>query len=128
VIRAAALPSPSKEPFSAPAAEHLDHLLDASLFPGKADRLYFPETEEEASWVLRKARAERTPVTLSGAGTGLTGGRVPQGGIILCTERMKQLLRVDWDGGQGRRLFRPQGSLKAIRRMRCRYRRLPRKS
>lgn len=102
MIRAQALPPPGQEPFSALAAEHPDHLLDASRFPGKADRVYFPETEAQAAWVLRKSRAGRTPVTISGAGTGLTGGRVPQGGDILCAERMAKVLRLDWDGAVGR--------------------------
>ncbi len=97
VIRASALPIPAQEPASAPAAEHPDHLTDASRFPGKADRIFFPGTEQEVAWILRKAAKENAPVTISGAGTGLTGARVPQGGFILCTERMNRILEARWD-------------------------------
>ncbi len=41
--------------------------------------------------VLREASAARTPVTLSGAGTGVTGGRVPHGGWILSLERLRRM-------------------------------------
>lgn len=101
MIRATALPSPAQEPASAPASDYPDHLLDASRFPGKADRIFFPTTEEEVGWILRKAGQEKTPVTVSGAGTGLTGGRVPQGGFILCTERMNRILEARWNPGSG---------------------------
>ena len=37
---------------------------------------------------MREASATGTPVTIAGAGTGLTGGRVPQGGWLLALQRM----------------------------------------
>jgi len=40
---------------------------------------------------MRDAAAVQIPVTISGAGTGLTGGRVPLGGWVLSLERMNRL-------------------------------------
>ena len=74
-----------------------DHLRDASHFRGTAEAIAFPTSEAEVAQLLRQAARERKPVTVSGAGTGLTGARVPQGGIILCLERMNRILGIQWD-------------------------------
>ena len=79
-------------------------LSDASFIrDGHADRVVFPESIEEVSQVLASANRDRTPVTVSGAGTGTVGGRVPFGGIILATDklsRIKRIVRED-NGGYG---------------------------
>jgi FAD/FMN-containing dehydrogenase len=64
---------------------------DASGFRGEADRLFTPETEAEVSVILARASAEGIPVTIAGAGTGLTGGCVAQGGGALSLERFRRL-------------------------------------
>lgn len=74
-------------------------LVDASnMQGGQAARVVFPETTEEVADVLVEAARERTPVTVSGAGTGIVGGRVPFGGIVLATDRLnkiKEIVRTD---------------------------------
>jgi FAD/FMN-containing dehydrogenase len=40
---------------------------------------------------LREATASATPVTIAGAGTGLTGARVPRGGWVISLERFTRL-------------------------------------
>ena len=40
---------------------------------------------------MRDAASSETVVTISGAGTGLTGGRVPQGGWVLSIERLNKI-------------------------------------
>jgi FAD/FMN-containing dehydrogenase len=67
------------------------YLKDASGYRGEADRVFLPESEEEVQSILHEASAKKQPVTISGAGTGVTGGRVPHGGWVLCLERMKSL-------------------------------------
>ncbi|MDE3103890.1 MAG: FAD-binding oxidoreductase [Acidobacteriota bacterium] len=67
------------------------YLSDASGFTGWADRVLLPATEAEVTAILREAVATRTPVTIAGAGTGLTGSRVPQGGWVLSLERFRRL-------------------------------------
>lgn len=53
---------------------------DASGIRGEAERVVAPASQEEAAALLREAQASGTPVTVSGAGTGVTGGRCPVGG------------------------------------------------
>jgi FAD/FMN-containing dehydrogenase len=67
------------------------YLTDASGFTGHADRLIFPETETELLDALAEAVQTRTPLTIAGAGSGLTGSRVPQGGWVLSLEKFRRL-------------------------------------
>ncbi|HVF55611.1 MAG TPA: FAD-linked oxidase C-terminal domain-containing protein [Pyrinomonadaceae bacterium] len=82
-------------------------LGDASnLSGGRAASLIIPETEEEIAATLAAATRERTPVTISGAGTGLVGGRVPFGGVVLATHRLnkiKEIVRDDDNDDSGGR-------------------------
>ena len=67
------------------------YLVDASGYKGKADRIMVPETEAQVAEILRDASASSQPVTISGAGTGVTGGRVPDGGLVLSLERLNSI-------------------------------------
>jgi FAD/FMN-containing dehydrogenase len=67
------------------------YLEDASGFHGHAERLIVPENEEALAAALREAAASGTEVTIAGAGTGVTGGRVPFGGWVISLERFKRL-------------------------------------
>src|SRR5450432_942011 len=66
-------------------------VTDASGYTGHADRVFVPRDEPELLAVLAGARSSLTPVTISGAGTGVTGGRVPQGGWLISLEKFRQL-------------------------------------
>jgi len=66
-------------------------LEDASGFQGQADRVFAPASEAELLEILRNATSERAPVTIVGAGTGLTGGSVPQTGWAVSMEKFKRL-------------------------------------
>ena len=73
-----------------------DYLSDASFIrEGYAERVVIPESVEEVSEVLAGANRERLPVTVSGAGTGTVGGRVPFGGIVLATDRLNRIKVID---------------------------------
>ncbi|HKR00645.1 MAG TPA: FAD-linked oxidase C-terminal domain-containing protein, partial [Pyrinomonadaceae bacterium] len=66
-----------------------------------AARVVFPANAGETADVLAQATRERTPVTVAGAGTGIVGGRVPFGGIVLSTDRLnriKEIVRGDAGG------------------------------
>jgi FAD/FMN-containing dehydrogenase len=67
------------------------YLEDASGFRGYADRVFVPQDEAEVADVLQQASASGTPVTIAGAGTGVTGARVPMGGWVLSLERLDNL-------------------------------------
>ena len=64
---------------------------DASGYTGEADRLEKPSTAEEVSAILAEASGAGVPVTVAGAGSGVTGGAVPSGGIVLSLERFRRL-------------------------------------
>lgn len=77
-------------------------LVDASLMQGgQAARVVFPETTEEVAEVLAEAAKDGTPVTVSGAGTGIVGGRVPFGGIVLATDRLNKIKEIARTGTCG---------------------------
>jgi FAD/FMN-containing dehydrogenase len=67
------------------------YLTDASGFHGHAERLFVPTTEAEVLEVLAEATRTGTPVTVAGAGSGLTGSRVPLGGWVLSLEKFRKL-------------------------------------
>jgi FAD/FMN-containing dehydrogenase len=67
------------------------YLTDASGYTGNGSKLFVPEDEQGVVEVLNAAREERIPVTLAGAGSGLTGARVPQGGWVLSLEKFRRL-------------------------------------
>ncbi|MDE3194817.1 MAG: FAD-binding oxidoreductase [Acidobacteriota bacterium] len=67
------------------------YLVDASGFKGTADRIFTPESEAAVVEVLKEATAQNVPVTISGAGTGVTGGRVPQGGWVVSLEKLNKI-------------------------------------
>lgn len=64
---------------------------DASGFQGHADRIVAPATEVELIQLLREANANRVPVTIAGAGTGITGASVAFGGWRLSLERFNRI-------------------------------------
>jgi D-lactate dehydrogenase (cytochrome) len=78
------------------------YLSDSSYMgPGRADRLVFPETDQEVADILRAATRDRTPVTVSGAGTGTVGGRIPLAGIVLATDKLNQIKSIVHDKNCG---------------------------
>ncbi|PYS61049.1 MAG: FAD-binding oxidoreductase, partial [Acidobacteria bacterium] len=72
-----------------------DFFSDASyLRGGYAARVAFPETVDEVKAILAQATREKTPVTISGAGTGTVAGRVPFGGIVLATDKLNRIKSI----------------------------------
>ena len=66
-------------------------LRDASGYSGVADCLVAPKGEEELCAILRAASAAGTPVTVAGSWTGLAGGCVGNGGIVISMEHFTKL-------------------------------------
>ncbi len=64
---------------------------------GRAERIYFPSTEKELREIVQEASVASVPVSVSGGGTGVSGGRVPRGGWILATDEMRTLSSKDED-------------------------------
>ena len=57
-----------------------------------------PDTIEQVQSILKFARQERIPVVARGAGTGLSGGALPnEDGILLSLAKFNQVLEIDAD-------------------------------
>src|SRR5438874_488491 len=67
------------------------YLQDASGYHGEASDVFLPETVAELQEIVRASAARNSPITLAGAGTGLTGARVPHGGSVVSLERFRRL-------------------------------------
>ena len=68
------------------------YLKDASNFSeGQASEVVIPETCEELVAYLKE---NKNPVTLAGAGTGLTASRIPLGGAVISLERFDKMSPV----------------------------------
>jgi D-lactate dehydrogenase (cytochrome) len=82
------------------AAEHPDFLRDESRRTGKAEALAQPHNEEELRVALALARERGWPVTVQGGRTGIAGGAVPEGGLLINLARMNRVpgLRRTDDG------------------------------
>ena len=70
---------------------YADFLHDESRREGWAERIAFPLSTEEVCEALRLAVENDWPVTIQGGRTGITGGCVPDGGLILNLSRMNAI-------------------------------------
>ena len=71
-------------------------MTDASFIrDGYAERVVIPESVDEVAQTLAQTNRDRVPVTVSGAGTGTVGGRVPFGGVVLATDRLNRIKQID---------------------------------
>ncbi len=76
-----------------------NYLFDASNFKSKQCKAVFiPENIAEISQLIIEANQNKIPVSISGAGTGLTGGRVPNhGDYVISLERFNHIISIDTD-------------------------------
>ncbi|MFC2084503.1 FAD-binding oxidoreductase [Bacteroidota bacterium] len=72
-----------------------NYLIDASNFKGCCEAVYFPENEKEVIDLLKYANSNGKKITIAGNGTGLTGARVPEGGLVIAMERLDKILDID---------------------------------
>lgn len=72
-----------------------NYLVDASNYSGFCDAIYFPESESEIISLLKKCSNEKIRITVSGNGTGLTGARVPEGGVVLSLEKLNRIIELN---------------------------------
>ena len=77
-------------------AERICYSYDATQLSFLPEVILQPGSTEEIALVMKLANRELIPVFPRGAGSGFTGGSLPtKGGIVLCTERMDQILEID---------------------------------
>jgi D-lactate dehydrogenase (cytochrome) len=76
--------------------EFENYLRDASnLAGGVADEIFFPKTIADVAEILRQANTRKMPVTISGAGTGIVGGRVPFGGAVMALDKLSRIEKIE---------------------------------
>ena len=79
--------------------EMLTYEVDAGFDRGRPDGVFFPESAHDVSKLMQWATSTHTPLVARGAGTGLSGGAVPEhGGIVLSFARMNKVLELDTRG------------------------------
>ncbi|MBN1621865.1 MAG: FAD-binding oxidoreductase [Endomicrobiales bacterium] len=66
----------------------------SGLLGGFADKVYIPDNEKEIIEYIKTASSQKKPVTISGAGTGVTGGRIPFGGDVLSMEALNKIINI----------------------------------
>ncbi len=69
-----------------------------SKYAGHTPLLLKPATASEVSDILRIAHDTGTPIVTQGGNTGLVGGQIPHGEILLSTRRLNQMAAVDERG------------------------------
>ncbi|MCX5726996.1 MAG: FAD-binding protein, partial [Candidatus Saganbacteria bacterium] len=67
---------------------------NSGLKGGYADFVAIPDSEAEASDVLKRMNS---PVTPAGAGTSVTGARIPFGGAVLSLEKLNKIIDIKKD-------------------------------
>jgi len=72
-----------------------DYLKDASNTKGFCDAVVYPETANDVISIIKRANTEKIKVTVCGNKTGLAGGSVPSGGIVLSTEKLNKILEIN---------------------------------
>lgn len=78
--------------------EIISYLEDASNFrEGNAEKAYIPENEDDIKKMVLECAARKTPLTVSGGGTGTVGGRVPKSGAVVSMERFGKIIRIEKD-------------------------------
>ena len=69
---------------------------DADEYGAFPEAVVFPASTEETAAIVKLANREHVPITPRGAGSGLSGGAIPEfGGIVISLEKMNRLLELD---------------------------------
>jgi len=76
---------------------YADYLHDESRREGRAEKIAFAETTDDVFEALHVAAEKGWPVTVQGGRTGITGGCVPDGGLILNLSKMNAIGPIDGD-------------------------------
>ncbi|TCK83326.1 FAD-binding oxidoreductase [Albibacterium bauzanense] len=70
-----------------------DETEDLHFYP---EVVALPKSAEEVSELVKICSNNQIPITPRGAGTSLSGGALPlHGGLVICMERMNQLIEID---------------------------------
>src|SRR5690242_10951081 len=67
------------------------YLEDSSGYRGEAEQVLLPSDVNEVREIVLACSSNGVPLTIAGAGTGLTGARVPHGGWVISLERFRRI-------------------------------------
>ena len=70
---------------------------ESKMGGGYAEKVFFPENEEEISSILRLCAEKKTKVTVAGGGTGITGAAVPLGGLVISMEKFNKIIGLGFE-------------------------------
>lgn len=76
---------------------YVDYLRDESRLQGQAESISFPETTAQVQEIVTFLHRTRTPVTVQGSRTGITGGAVPLRGHILNLSNLNRVTGIRMD-------------------------------
>jgi glycolate oxidase subunit GlcD len=62
---------------------------------GRADAICFPSSTEEVARIVAWCYEHDVPITPRGGGTGLAGGAIPDGGVVVSLDRLDEVLSFD---------------------------------
>ena len=65
------------------------------LWRGECDMVVSPATTEEVKTIVRICADTGITITPQSGNTGLVGGSIPHGGIVLSTRRMNRIINID---------------------------------
>ena len=77
--------------------ELLCYSFDASKMRFAPEAVAFPGSAAEISELVKLANRHRFPVYPRGSGSGMVGACLPQGGLVIVTNRLKKILEIDAD-------------------------------
>ena len=75
---------------------------DASIYEIVPDGVVFPASAEDVVATVKLCGRHRVPITVRGAGTGLTGAAVNRGLQMDCSRHLNRILHIDPTGGTAR--------------------------
>jgi glycolate oxidase len=86
-------------PFRREARYIVSYGFDATGRRGRCGAVVFPRSLEELRMTIIEARRAGVSLFMRGAGTGFSGGSVPDGGIVVSTEMLTRVLALDEEAG-----------------------------
>ncbi len=75
--------------------EITNYLIDAANFKGSCSSVYIPNNVEEIIEIVKFCNENRVKLTVSGNRTSLTGAAIPNGGIVLSTEKLNKIIEIN---------------------------------
>jgi glycolate oxidase len=72
-----------------------EYLTDVTRAPGRADAVVLPASADEVAAVLAWCHERDVPVVPRGGGTGVAGGAVPDGGVVLALDLLASVRSFD---------------------------------